>query len=49
LLKLNENEQKFIECFYEKKNADLDLMFEGMRYNPQLKEHPMIEWRLKKM
>ncbi|WAM22391.1 MAG: nucleotidyl transferase AbiEii/AbiGii toxin family protein (plasmid) [Candidatus Methanoperedens sp.] len=49
LLELNENEQKFIECFYEQKNADLDLLFEDMRYNPQLKEHPMIEWRLKKM
>ncbi len=42
-------EQKFIESFYEQKNADLDLLFEEMRYNPELKEHPMIEWRLKKM
>jgi hypothetical protein len=49
LLELNENEQKFIESFYEQKNADLDLLFEDMRYNPQVKEHPMIEWRLKKM
>ena len=49
LLELNENEQKFIECFYEKKNTDLDLLFEDMRYNPQLKDHPMIEWRFKKM
>ena len=49
LLELNENEKKFIESFYEQKNADLDLLFEDMRYNPQLKEHPMIEWRLKKM
>jgi len=49
MLELNENEQKFIEGFYEQKNADLDLLFEDMRYNPQLKEHPMIEWRLEKM
>jgi predicted nucleotidyltransferase component of viral defense system len=49
LLELNENEQKFIESFYEQKNVDLDLLFEGIKYNPQLKEHPMIEWRLKKM
>ena len=49
LLELNENEQKFIECFYEQKIADPNLLFEDMRYNPQLKEHPMIEWRLKKM
>nr|WAI02816.1 MAG: nucleotidyl transferase AbiEii/AbiGii toxin family protein [Candidatus Methanoperedens sp.] len=49
MLVLNENEQKFIECFYEQKYADLDLLFEDMRYNPQLKEHPMIEWRFKKM
>jgi len=49
MLELNENEQKFIERFYEKKKEDLDLLFEDMRYNPQLKEHPMIEWRLKNM
>ena len=49
MLELNENEQKFIERFYEQKNADLDLLFDEMRYNPQLKEHPMIEWRLKNM
>lgn len=49
MLELNENEHKFIERFYEQKNADLDLLFEDMRYNPQLKEHPLIEWRLKNM
>jgi hypothetical protein len=49
MLVLNENEHKFIKLFYEQKMADLDLLFEDMRYNPQLKEHPMIEWRLKKM
>ena len=49
LLELNENEQNFIESFYEQKIADLDLLFEDMRYNTQLKEHPMIEERLKKM
>ncbi|MCE8426730.1 MAG: nucleotidyl transferase AbiEii/AbiGii toxin family protein [Candidatus Methanoperedens sp.] len=49
MLVLNENEKKFIESYYEQKNADLDLLFEDMRYNPQLKEHPMIEWRLEKM
>ena len=49
LLVLNENEQKFIVHFYEQKNVYLDLLFEDMRYNPQLKEHPMIEWRLEKM
>jgi hypothetical protein len=31
LLELNENEQKFIESFYEQKYADLDLLFEDMR------------------
>lgn len=49
MLVLNENEHKFIERFYEQKIADLDLLFEDMRYNTQLKEHPMIEWRLEKM
>ena len=49
MLALNENEHKFIKRFYEQKMVDLDLLFEDMRYNPQLKEHPMIEWRLKKM
>ncbi len=49
MLVLNENEHKFIERFYEQKNADLDLLFEDMRYNPNLKEHPMTGWRLKKM
>ncbi len=34
MLDLNKNEQKFIESFYEQKNADLDLLFEDMRYNP---------------
>lgn len=47
MLVLNENEHKFIESFYEQKNADLDLLFEDMKYNPRLKEHPMIGWRLK--
>lgn len=49
MLALNENEHKFIENFYEQKNADLGLLFEDVRYNPRLKEHPMIGWRLKNM
>jgi len=49
MLVLNENEHKFIESFYEQKNVDLDLLFEDVKYNPRLKEHPMIEWRLKNM
>lgn len=49
MLMLNGNEQKFIESFYEQKNADLDLLFEDVKYNPRLKEHPMIGWRLKNM
>ncbi len=47
MLVLHENEHKFIERFYEQKNADLDLLFEDLKYNPRLKEHPMIGWRLK--
>lgn len=46
---LNENEHKFIENFYEQKIADLDLLFEDVKYNPRLKGHPMIGWRLKNM
>jgi hypothetical protein len=49
MLELNENERKFIESLYEQKNADLDLLFEDMKYNQDLKEHPMIGWRLKNM
>ncbi len=49
ILALNENEYKFIENFYEQKKVDLGLLFEDVKYNPQLKEHPMIGWRLKKM
>lgn len=33
----------------KKVNEFVSRMLEHMRYNPQLKEHPMIEWRLKKM
>jgi predicted nucleotidyltransferase component of viral defense system len=49
MLVLNENEHKFIESFYEQKNVDLNLLFEDVKYNPRLKEHPMIGWRLKNM
>lgn len=49
MLTLNENEHKFIESFYEQKNVDMDLLFEDVKYNPRLKEHPMIGWRLKNM
>ncbi len=48
-LALNKNERKFIELFYEHKKADLDLLFEDVKYNSNLKNHPMIEWRLKNM
>jgi len=49
MLALDEDERKFVELFYGQKKADLDLLFEGVKYNPRLKEHPMIEWRLKNM
>lgn len=47
MLALNESERKFIGLFYEHKKAELDLLFEGADYNPSLKFHPMLEWRLK--
>lgn len=49
MLALNGNEKKFVELFYEQKKADLDLLFENVKYNPRLKEHPMLEWRVKNM
>ncbi len=47
LLSLNEKEQTFIDLFYRKKRVDLDLLFEGVKYNPELKNHPMLAWKLK--
>ncbi len=49
MLVLDKNEQKFIELFYGQKKADLDLLFEDLEYNAKLKNHPMIDWRLKNM
>lgn len=48
-LVLDKKEQKFIELFYGQKKVDLDLLFEDVKYNKRLKEHPTIEWRLKNM
>ena len=47
MLALNKNERKFIELFYEQKKIDLNLLFEDVKYNPKLKNHSMLEWRLK--
>jgi predicted nucleotidyltransferase component of viral defense system len=49
MLLLDKNEQKFIELFYEQKKVELDLLFEDLKYNTKLKNHPMIDWRLKNM
>lgn len=49
MLVLDKNERKYIELFYGQKKADLDLLFEDVEYNAKLKNHPMIEWRLKNM
>jgi hypothetical protein len=47
MLSLNKNEQMFIEEFYGQKIANLDILFEDVKYNFKLKNHPMIKWRLK--
>jgi len=47
LLCLNENERTFIDLFYKKKRVDLNLLFEDVKYNPELKKHPMLAWKLK--
>ena len=44
---LNECEKKYIELFYTEKKADLNLLFEDIKYNPNLKNHPMLKWKLK--
>lgn len=49
MLLRNESEQKFIDFFYEKKKVDLSLLFEDVKYNPNLKNHPMLDWRLKNL
>lgn len=49
MLLLDKNEQKFIEFFYEQKKVELDLLFEDLKYNTKLQNHPMIDWRLKNM
>ncbi len=49
MILLNESEQRYIDFFYEKKKADLSLLFEDVKYNTNLKNHPMLEWRLKNL
>lgn len=49
MLLLNDSEQEFIRLFYEQKKVDLDLLFENIEYNPKLRAHPMLEWKLKNM
>lgn len=49
MLSLNEEEQEFVRLFYEQKKVDLDLLFENIKYNPKLREHPMLKWRLRNM
>ncbi len=46
LLELTEGEERFIDLFYGSKKADLESLFEGVGYNPKLKDHPMLKWRL---
>ncbi len=48
MIALNECEEKYIELFYTEKKADLDLLFEDIKYNASLKNHPMLKWKLKK-
>ena len=49
MLSLNKNERIFIDQFYGQKIANLDILFEDLKYNSKLKNHPMIKWRLKNM
>ncbi|MFH1471938.1 MAG: nucleotidyl transferase AbiEii/AbiGii toxin family protein [Nanoarchaeota archaeon] len=49
LIVLNKNEQKFIRLFYEEKKAVLDLLFEDVKCNPRLGNHPMLKWKLRNM
>ena len=47
ILALDPGEAKFVDGFYNGKSADLELLFGNVGYNPELKFHPMLEWRLK--
>jgi len=47
LIKPDKSEQDFIEHFYRKEFIP-ELLFEGIRYNPKIKEHPVIKWKLRR-
>jgi predicted nucleotidyltransferase component of viral defense system len=46
LFELTKGEVDFINLFYGESKADLESLFEGVKYNPDLNNHPMMKWKL---
>jgi hypothetical protein len=49
LLAFSEKERLFLDCFYDEKRLDQELLFGGMPVSTQLANHPAILWRLHNM
>ncbi len=45
LIKPDKSEQEFLEHFYKKEFMP-ELLFGNIRYNPEIKEHPVVKWKL---